>query len=279
MAKIPTRQKKSAAFRQARLLATLEQVYDRYHHAALIDPDPLAPVMRYPNPADQEIVGLVAASLAFGNVKQIMKSIESVLAIFPEPAADLQRMAPAAIARRLQGFRHRYVGDAEMTALLLGARQALRRHGSLGACFQAGLKTGAETILPALSTFVQALGAGSSLSRNYLLPDPGRGSACKRWCMYLRWMVRRDQIDPGCWEGISPAMLIVPMDTHLHRISLGLGLTRRKQADLRTALEVTAAFRQVCPEDPVRYDFSLTRMGIRPEGDVPRFLAHWAQEP
>jgi uncharacterized protein (TIGR02757 family) len=76
-------------------------------------------------------------------------------------------------------------------------------------------------------------------------------------------MVRKDAVDPGGWSTVSPRDLIVPVDTHMHSTAKRLGFTQRNQADLKTALEITKAFRIICPEDPVRYDFSLTRQGIR----------------
>jgi uncharacterized protein (TIGR02757 family) len=106
-----------------------------------------------------------------------------------------------------------------------------------------------------------------------LLADPRDKSACKRLNLYLRWMVRRDDVDPGGWEGVRPAQLVVPLDVHMHRIGRALGLTQRQQADCRTALEVTEAFRKISPEDPVKYDFALTRLGIRDDTNLDAFLA------
>jgi uncharacterized protein (TIGR02757 family) len=85
-------------------------------------------------------------------------------------------------------------------------------------------------------------------------------------------MVRRDRVDPGGWERVPASKLIVPLDVHMHRISLAMGLTDRKQANMRAALETTAAFRKMMPEDPVRYDFSLTRLGIRGELGIDEWL-------
>ena len=96
-----------------------------------------------------------------------------------------------------------------------------------------------------------------------LLAAPVDGSACKRLLLYLKWMVRHDEVDPGGWTVFSPKDLIMPMDTHIHGIALRLGLTKRKQADLKTAVEVTEAFARLTPEDPTRYDFVLSRFGIR----------------
>jgi uncharacterized protein (TIGR02757 family) len=97
----------------------------------------------------------------------------------------------------------------------------------------------------------------------FFFPSPAAGSACKRLCMYLRWMVRpADGIDLGLWRGVSPAKLVIPVDAHIRRIGLYLGLTRRKQADWRMAREITDNLKRLDPEDPVKYDFSLCHLGI-----------------
>jgi len=85
-------------------------------------------------------------------------------------------------------------------------------------------------------------------------------------------MVRQDKIDPGGWDLVPVSKLIIPLDTHMHRIGLMFNLTRRRQADMRTALEITHAFRRIAPDDPVRYDFALTRLGIREDADLEGFL-------
>jgi len=105
-----------------------------------------------------------------------------------------------------------------------------------------------------------------------LISRPDKGSACKRLHMYMRWMVRSDDIDPGCWPEISPSKLIVPLDTHMFNIAKQLGLTTRNQANLATALEVTAGYAKLRPRDPVRYDFALTRLGIRSDTDLDAWL-------
>ena len=142
-------------------------------------------------------------------------------------------------------------------------RTQLLRHGSLGDLFRAGVGQGDATVLPALQTWVKALRSDGS-RRSSLLASPAGGSACKRLLLYMRWMLRRDAVDPGCWRFPgSPRLLLVPLDTHLHRAAMELGLTRRKQADLKTAVEITEGLRRLCPEDPVRYDFGLAHLGIR----------------
>jgi len=135
-----------------------------------------------------------------------------------------------------------------------------------------GLNDDDDTIFPALSAFTRKLSICADDNLKSLVPSPTGGSACKRLNLFLRWMVRSDEVDPGGWENVSASKLIVPVDTHMHKICHLLGLTTRRQADMRAATEITSAFRSIAPTDPVRYDFSLTRLGIRKDADMAAFL-------
>ncbi len=248
---------------------TLERLYGLYNRREFIHPDPLEFVHQYPDSADREIVGLVASSLAYGRVRQILKSVSDVLGRMGESPSKFILDSPFSRIQTVVGdFRHRFTGGSQLAALLYGIKRTIERYGSLQACFMAKCGHKDDTILPALVGFVQELSAEVPCETNTLLPSPGKGSACKRLNLFLRWMVRSDDVDPGGWAEIGPQRLVIPLDTHMHRISLDSGLTRRKQADILTALEVTAAFRSIAPEDPVRYDFALTRLGIRGIRDV-----------
>ena len=129
-------------------------------------------------------------------------------------------------------------------------------------------------MLPALALFVERLraAAGGHAACPSLLSSPEDGSACKRLNLYLRWMVRRDRVDPGPWRTVPRSKLVVPLDTHMFRIARALGLTRRRQANLATAVEITRGFARYSPRDPVRYDFCLTRLGINPLLEGPALL-------
>ena len=259
----------------------LDKLYVEYDRREFIVPDPLQFVWEYEDPADREVVGLVASSLAFGAVAQIVKSVAAVLEKMPDPARWVRRTRVETMRKVFAGFRHRFVDGDDLSDMLCGVRGALEQWGSLRACFAARLDPCDATMVPALAAFVAALGGGSGRSRNYLIPSPSLGSACKRLNLFLRWMVRKDYVDPGVWapllsrraQGIRAASkLIVPLDTHMHRIGLGLGLTSRRQGNLRTALEITEGFRRICPEDPVRYDFTLTRLSMRKDPRLQHLL-------
>lgn len=259
-----------------KLSQKLEELYGRYNRPEYISPDPLEFVVGWRDGRDCEVVGLVAACLAFGSVAQINRSVASVLEVLAEPRRCVIEMPRRELARAFEGFRHRYVDGRNLIDLLLGVRHVLERYGTLEACFVDGFRREDETVLPALNRFVARLREGFDGRRNYLLASPCDGSACKRMHLYLRWMVRRDAVDPGPWRGVPAAKLVVPLDTHMHRVALRLGLTRRKQANGATAAEITRAFRRIVPEDPVKYDFALTRPGIRKElVDDPFWGAVW----
>jgi uncharacterized protein (TIGR02757 family) len=265
----------------------LETIYRDCNRQARLERDPLAIAKRYPDVRDREVAGLVCSTLAFGAVDLIMRACERALApLGSHPAAALDALDDAAIGRLWADFQYRFCFPADIQALFRAIRDARRAHGSLEGLLLASAGSGAapiadrETLTAAAGAFVRELrrlGAqpdglsssrASSIRRN-LLPDPADGSACKRLLLYLRWMVRRDDIDPGGWERVLPSALIVPLDVHMARTCrerLGfLGSARAAASPtFRDALAVTERFALYAPDDPVKYDFALTRPGIDP---------------
>ena len=241
----------------------LEDLYRAYTSRDLVSPDPLQFLYQYEDPLDVEVVGLVAAGLAYGRVASILKAVERVLApLGPRPAEFIANASDHDLSKLWGDFKYRFTTGEEMTALFRGIRSVKEEFGSLGEAF-ASFDSGDTTVHSGLTGFTRRLRAGADHSLKSLVPDPGRGSACKRLHLYLRWMVRKDAVDLGVWDFISPGRLIVPLDTHMYHFGTCYGFTARKAQDLKTALEITSAFKNFSPEDPVRYDFSLTRFGIR----------------
>ena len=240
-----------------------EELYKIYNRREFVHPDPLELVLRFEDSADQEIVGLIASGLAYGRVGHILNSLEKVFDVLRNPSADLETMSRKDLVGAFGSFRHRWTTGEELAFLLNGIAILRDEYGSLENCFLEGLGEGDQDVIPALISFVAKLRTASGRKDSSLLACPSMGSACKRMFLNLRWMVRRDEVDPGPWTRVSSAQLIVPLDVHMHRVSRELGLTSRKQADLKSALEVTEFFRQLEPTDPVKYDFALTRPGIR----------------
>ncbi len=231
-----------------------------------------------PDAKEREVVGLISACLAYGRISQILKSVSTCLGIMDmQPKNFLITNSQKDIMSKFKNFNYRFIKAPEMTSFLLGLKAILERYGSIEAAFESGRikQTSCAGLIKSLSEFVTLFLDLAGLEKSYLLPDPKRGSACKRLFLYLRWMVRKDEIDPGGWKCLNPSDLLIPLDTHMFNIAKELGLTKRKQANLKCAIEITEAFRQINPKDPVKYDFVLTRFGIREElsrQDIPKLV-------
>ncbi len=250
----------------------LDRLYARYNRKEFIHPDPLEFVYRYADIRDREIVGLIASSLAYGRVFQILRSVETVLRQMIRPAEFIRQARLSDLEKLFRNFKHRFTTGQELAILLFGIKRAIERYGSLEQCFLTGYQPSHETIHSAAMMFIRNVSAPFQCRRNSLLPMPDGKCAYKRLNLYLRWMVRHDEVDPGGWTGVSKSKLIVPLDTHMHRIGLAMGWTHRKQADIRAAEEITAWLRKYSPHDAVKYDFALTRLGILPDGNLKDFL-------
>ncbi len=243
----------------------LEHIYRQYNKKEFVSHDPLTFLYDYPNKRDREIVALISSALAYGRVAQILKSVESVLKpLGQNPHNFINGADEQFFADEYNCFKHRFTCGVDIAGLLISVKKALLEYGSLENLFYHGMKT-SSNMIEAQHNFTNYLNSGKG---SYLLPTPKKGSACKRLNLFLRWMVRSDEVDPGGWDKISPEHLIVPLDTHMLKVSQELKLTSRKQGDLKTALEITEAFKKINRSDPVKYDFALTRpgiLGIKPE--------------
>jgi uncharacterized protein (TIGR02757 family) len=270
--------------KRERLKQRLDALYRRYDRR-YVDPDPLQFVLAQRRAEDREVVGLVASSLAYGNVRQIKRSIAAALDVLgPRPAQALRRLSPRAARRALSAFRHRFNDGRDVACLFYFLRQMLETAGSVEAFFAAGLPPGEDHVGPALASFsarVLALDHGGlygdgPLPRRagvrFFFPSPDDGSPCKRLNLYLRWMVRREGVDLGLWRTVDPRRLVIPLDAHVFAIARRVGLTRYRSPGWRMALDITARLRRLDPVDPVKYDFALHRMGLWKKDDEIRSL-------
>ena len=266
----------------ANRLDTLYTDYNREESAT----DPIHLVRPFNDPADREIAGFCAAALAFGRVGSVINSITTLLSIMgPHPAAFVRTFDPAAPHLELRAMVHRWTRGVDLVALLWVLRQMLENHGTLEGFFLAGYDATHEDIGPALDSFsTRALALdlrkayGKVPARAgvcYFFPRPSAGSACKRLNLFLRWMIRDDEIDLGVWSKVPASKLVVPLDTHILRLGKCLRLTRYNTAGWKMAADITSALRKLEPADPVRYDFSLCHVGMmgacgygRPQGDA-----------
>lgn len=255
------------------LAGRLDRLYLDYNRedSAL---DPVQIVRRYSRREDQELVGFCAAALAFGRVQSVLNTVNTLAAVLgPAPSAYVRRFDPKAPHPELRAMVHRWIRGVDIVALLWVLRQMLDEAGSIEAFFAAGYAAEAVDIGEALDSFsrrAMALDLRSVYGRRlparagvgYFFPRPTAGSGCKRLNLFLRWMVRRDEIDLGAWTSIPASKLIVPLDTHVIRLGRCLRLTTYTSPGWRMAADITASLRAIDPVDPVRFDFSLCHVGM-----------------
>jgi uncharacterized protein (TIGR02757 family) len=235
--------------------------------------DPIQIVRRFEQPRDQEVVGFIAASLAFGRVTAVIQSIERVVAIMgPRPSEYLRRFEPGLERAAFARAGHRWTRGPDLVALLWVLRQMLDRSGSIEGFFSEGYDDAAPDVGSALDSFSRralALDLKAAYGRvprrpgvRYFFPRTSAGSGCKRLNLFLRWMVRRDALDLGVWTRVPAAKLVVPLDTHVIRVGRCLGLTRYRSPGWPMAREITSSLRLLDPADPVKYDFALCHIGM-----------------
>jgi len=260
----------------------LDRVYATYHRKEWLSSDPLEFVHRYADPLDQEVVGLLSALFAYGNVIQIRRTVETILERITSTGQSPSHLVRLwnlkgghSQADLFKGIIHRFHTGRDIAGLLALIAESHKQYGSVAQHFA---QYASEGMSSALSLFIRDWKAWIpklGLSRRvgpqftHLLSAPDDGSVCKRWCMFLRWMVREDELDPGTWKklwgsapALTPDQLVLPLDTHTGRISQYLGLTSRKSLNWKAALEITEALKFCDPKDPVKYDFALARLGI-----------------
>ncbi len=282
---------------KAQIKSVLEKLYDKYNHREFtgfpfcgvpcntsqngvpinpapnrgwVKPDPLQFVYHYSTPQDMEITAFLAAELAYGRVQQIQKSLTDLLGRMGASPFEFVLNFDKQKRRKLKNFKHRFTSGDFLSDLLELLKKVLSQYGSIQGFFVQGCNPGDKNIIAALSKFCDSLLDMYAKIHNepvprqlsYLLPRPAVGSVCKRLNLFLRWMVRNDDVDTGLWRRIDKAKLIVPVDVHMGRLCRILGFHDRKIISLSTAVKITECFAEIEPTDPVKFDFALSRIGI-----------------
>ncbi len=264
----------------------LEELYLKYTKREYAHPDPVEFLFGYDRAEDLEIVGLIASSFAYGRVSQILKTVSYVLdALGKSPFKFLRDDTVEKIRERFSNFKYRFTTGEELVSLLGALKVLYERYDrmfsffvdvNLDADFKAltGGSPGpmSDTVYPYIVSFAKRLKVLGGINDSSLIPDPTKGSACKRLNLFFRWMVREDGIDFGVWKEFPKSKLLIPLDTHMYRIGKNFGFTKRSSSSIVTAWEITRGFKRINEDDPVKYDFALTRPGILNEKGLRRYL-------
>lgn len=244
----------------------LNYYHDLYNQPNFIANDPISLPHAYSQQQDIEIAGFFAAILAWGQRKTIINKCQTLMQHMDNAPYDFIRNHQSSDLNAFLDFKHRTFNDTDLLYTLAFLQQHYRQYPSLETAFTRTLSAEHPDIGSALIGFHRyffSLPQYPSRTRKHIA-TPERKSACKRLCMYLRWMVRRDKrgVDFGLWKNIQPAQLVCPLDVHVERVARQLGLLQRPNTDWQAALELTSQLRQLDPSDPVRFDFALFGMGI-----------------
>lgn len=241
----------------------LDTLYLEMNSLEKIYPDPVFFVHRFKNEEDVEIAALISGLFAFGKVDLILKNLELIFSKMQNsPYLYLKNTTYSKIQQDFKGFCYRFVNEQGMTEFLYSLSQIVKKHGSLkDLLIKNQLIDSLDNIRTHLLKYSKS---EEKLLKTNLIADLKKGSPAKRWMLFSRWMVRKDNVDIGLWnELLSPKNLIIPLDTHILRIGGYLNFTNRKNSSMKTALEITESLKKIDKEDPVKYDFAICHLGIR----------------
>ncbi|MEA3461063.1 MAG: TIGR02757 family protein [Bacteroidota bacterium] len=241
----------------------LDEKVQQFNHLDFIEHDPIQIPHLFTVKEDIEIAGFLAATIAWGNRKSIIRSAHKMMSLMGNSPYDFLLNHREEHLVRMDGFVHRTFNSTDLLYFIYALKHLyLNKNGLEGVFQQHQTDTSLQPAIHHLKKEFFSLPHPARTTKH--LPDPLKGSAAKRINMYLRWMIRKDQagVDFGIWKGIAPSKLSCPLDVHTGNVARKLGLITRKQNDSRTVEELDAVLRRFDPEDPVKYDFALFGLGI-----------------
>ncbi len=248
----------------------LDRAVETFNQKGFVADDPISVPHRFSKKEDIEIMAFWAATLAWGQRKTIINSANRLVDLMDSAPHDFVKNHLENDRKRFETFVHRTFQATDALWFLDVLQRFYQKNDSLETAFSKHLTEKDATIERALVGFHRDFfdhDFAPERTRKHVA-TPERGSTCKRLCMFLRWMVRRDDrgVDFGIWEKISPAQLLVPLDVHVEKTARRLGLLERKQTDWQAVLELSENLRAFDSADPVKYDFALFGIGLSERG-------------
>ncbi len=270
-----------------KLQPVLDQLYESYLADFKRSPeeffkgrmDPLAFAHRYSRFHDIEAAAFLSSTFAYGNVRSLCGFIEKLLNLLQPSPYDFLKQGPDALeALTPYAPYYRLHKTDEILSFLSLMARIYQNHGSLYEVFISSYDDH-NTMADSISRFVARLYEIQGMPIPFLLPSPESGSPCKRLNLFFRWMVRNDGLDLGIWKDVSPADLIIPLDTHIGRVAFRLGWIQTPSLSWKKAEQVTRVLRGYHPQDPIRYDFSLCHESMAQSEWLQKVVARGSQKP
>lgn len=241
----------------------LDTLYSRYNSKAFLSSDPIKWVHQFKTPAQIEISAFLCSVFAYGRVEQIHHVLEKLFSVLGfDPVSFLRENSETNITHSVSGIYYRFYTSHDIGILLGFLKKQYSSSNSIERLFS--IENGEISIKPLFEewSFYLRSQLAETFGTSYMIPDPDKKSASKRLMMFLRWMIRKDEIDLGIWKTFSTDQLLIPMDTHLSRICFYLGLSANSLSTYKNSKLVTQNLKQYDPKDPVKYDFAISRLGI-----------------
>lgn len=242
----------------------LEEKYLRFNNPSFIESDPISIPHRFSSPADREIAGFMAATIAWGRRDLILRSSDKLMSAMGNVPHEFIMSAGDTELEYFSGFVHRTFNGHDCKTFMRGLKRIYTSYGSMEDVIVEGMKDGGS-LREGLSHFRKIFFIIQHEKRSEKhFADVMSGAAGKRLFMFLRWMVRDDNrgVDFGIWKRINTSELFIPLDLHSGNTARKLGLLKRKQNDFKAVEELTSVLRHFDPEDPVKYDFALFGLGV-----------------
>ncbi len=242
----------------------LDELHLRFNNSDFIAEDPISIPHSFTAKEDIEIAGFLAATIAWGNRRAIVKSAKRMMEYLDNAPYDFVTNHSEAELKTLEKYVHRTFNGGDFIDFIKALKDICHTYTSLGDYFQQRYRE--EGSMPAvISSFRRDFFTCEHSPRcEKHLSSIDKGSACKRVNMYLRWMVRRDDrgVDFGLWRDIPMSALYLPLDLHSGNVARHIGILHRRQNDWKAVDEVTQQLRLADAADPVKYDFALFGAGV-----------------
>ena len=243
----------------------LDNLVLKYETKEFIKDDPIQFPHRGKTKEEIELYGFVASLFAYGNRKMFIAKLND---LFARADNDIANYIKNGDFSNLKGIEYRFAKEDDIIPIFEILHSLYTESKGLEELFEYGFKSASVSskVLSMLKTAVDYFYSRAPKSAGqgfyHMIPNPDNGGAMKRMNMFLRWMVRKPPVDFGIWNFIKPSELLIPLDVHVARVSRSMGLLTRKSNDFKAVMELMANLKNICPEDPVKYDFAMFAFGV-----------------
>ena len=242
----------------------LDKLVDKYENVDFIKDDPIQFIHRGKSKKDSELAGFIASLFAYGNRKMFIKKLNE---IFERADNDIENYIINGDFKNLKGVEYRFSKDYDIIPIFNILHKLYVESDGLEELFSYSfLEDRGDNydhyLQNVVDYFYSLAPKNAGQGFYHMIPNPKNGGAMKRMNMFLRWLVRKSAVDIGIWNFMKPANLYIPLDVHVARQSRAMGLLNRKSNDYKAVKELTMKLKEMCPSDPVKYDFALFAFGV-----------------